>query len=120
MVEFVLGFVVQRGIEVGYPQSREGPRLSRPVGNLIGPIRYAAHEGQAAGGIDHCREVEKSFFLRRAVVDRFIGRRWIFYSEIASKIAPGHEILGLSDRAAIFETRCDGAVAAAIDTRSEE
>jgi hypothetical protein len=53
--------------------------------------------------------------LRGAVVDRFICRRWIFYSEIASEIAPEHEILGLSDRAAIFETWRDGVVAAAID-----
>ncbi len=45
----------------------------------------------------------------------FIRRRRIFYSEIAAEIAPGHEILGLAGGAAIFETRRDGSVAAAID-----
>ena len=89
--------------------------MSGIVGDLKCGVRYAAHEGQAAGRIDHGREVEKAFLLRRAVVDRFIRRRRIFYSEIVLQIAPGQEILGLPDRAAVFETRCDGAVAAAID-----
>ena len=48
-------------------------------------------------------------------MNRFIRRRRIFDSQVAAEIASGYEVLGLSDRAAIFETRRDRAVAAAID-----
>src|ERR1700737_4957869 len=108
-------FVERCGIETRHPIGRVVTRLPWIVGNLKRTVRYTAHECQAAGGIEYRRKVEKSLFLRRAVVDRFICRRWIFYSEIASEIASGNEILGLSDRSAILETRCDGSVAAAID-----
>ena len=107
--------VEQCRIEIGHPKGRVVRRLPGIVGNLKGAVRHAAHEGQAAGGIEHGREIEKSLFLRRAVVNRFVRRCRIFYSQIVLQKAPGHEILGLSDRAAIFEARRDRAVAAAID-----
>src|SRR5258707_14295573 len=45
----------------------------------------------------------------------FVRRGRTFYSQFFLEKAPGREILGLSDRAAIFETWRDRAVAAAID-----
>src|ERR1700716_3181068 len=118
LVELVLMFVEEGRIEIGYPKSREVRRLPGIVGNLIGPVRYAAHEGEAAGRIDRGRQIEKSLLLRRAVVNGFIRGNRIFYSQIASKIAPGNEILGLSDGSAIFERRRDGAVAGAVDANA--
>ena len=44
-----------------------------------------------------------------------VRRRRIFYSQIVLEKAPGREILRLPDRAAIFDKRRDGSVAAAID-----
>jgi hypothetical protein len=115
LVELVLVLVELRRIEAGYPIDVEVRRLPGIVGNLIGPVGHAAHEGQAAGRIEHSGKIEKSLFLRRAVVDRFVGWCGIFYAEIVLQKAPGHEVLGLPDRAAIFRTCRDGAVAAAID-----
>src|SRR6202158_4668260 len=115
LVELILMFVERCGIETRHAKGRVVTRLPRIVGNLKRTVRYTAHECQAAGRIDHRRKVEKSFFLRRAVVDCFICRRWIFDPQIAPEVAAGYVVLRLSDRAAVFETRRDRSVAAAID-----
>src|SRR5664279_415960 len=55
LVEFVLMFVEQGRIEIGYSESRKVGRLSRIIGNLICTVRHTAHEGQAAGRVEHRR-----------------------------------------------------------------
>ena len=103
-------------VEARHSEGGKGRRLSGIVGDLIAAVRDAAHEGQPAGRIEHCRQIEKALFLRSVVVNGVIRRGRILDSEIAAEIAPGDEILGLSDGAAVFQRRRDGAVAAAIDT----
>jgi hypothetical protein len=115
LIEFGLPFVELRRVEAGNTEGREGRRLSGIVRNLIGAVRCAADEGQAAGGIDHRGKVRKTLFLVGMIVDRRVGRRRIFDSDIAAKIPSRDEILRLSGGPAIFETRGDRAVAAAVD-----
>src|SRR5260370_15640834 len=87
LIELVLVFVEQRRIEAGHPIDVKVRRLPRIVGNLKAAVRYAAHEGQAAGGVEHRRKIEKSLFLGCAVVNSFVRRRRILYSQIILEIA---------------------------------
>ncbi len=115
LVELVLMLIERCRIEIGHPERREARRLPRIVGDLIGAVRDPADEAQAAGRIEHGRQIEEALFLRRAVVNGVMRGGRIFYSEIAAEITPRDEILCLPDRPAIFEAWRNGAVAAAVN-----
>ena len=116
LIEFVLPLVEFRRIEIGDAVGRKGRSLPGIVRNLVAAVRDPAHESQAAGRIEHGREIQEAFFLVGMIVNRAPGRRRIFQSKVAAEVSAGDEILGLADRAAILDARRDGAVATAVNT----
>src|SRR6185312_17069357 len=88
LVELVLMLVELCRVEIRDAERREVWALPRIVRNLKSGVRHAAHEGQAAGRIEHCGKVEKPLFLRRAIMNRLSRGSRIFDPEVVLQKAP--------------------------------
>ena len=118
-------FVQVRGIEVcrhaaagDVPRRaavrRSAHRQTRRVRNLEVAVGRAAHQADAAGVAQNARRINKRLALVRRVVNRVVAGRWVLDAEVVMVVTAVHEVIPFSLRAAVFKTRPDGVVTAAI------